>query len=95
VGGGAAPDRVAQAMAIVLADPQVNRVLVNVFGGIARCDDIAQGIVQAMPEERKDIPFVVRFLGTNLEEGKRILQEAGLRCHFVDEMAEAIQALKG
>jgi len=95
VGGGANPDRVAQAMAIVLEDPQAVRILVNVFGGIARCDDIARGIVQAMPEARKGIPIVVRLLGTNLEEGKRILQESGLNTYFVDELTEAIGVLKG
>lgn len=94
VGGGADPDRVAQAMAIVLEDPQVARILVNVFGGIARCDDIARGIVKAVPEERKGIPIVVRFLGTNLEEGKRILQESGLNTYFVDRLSEATEVLK-
>ena len=95
VGGGANPDRVAEAVSIILEDAQVARVLVNVFGGIARCDDIARGIVQAVPESRKDMPIVVRLLGTNLEEGKRILQESGLNTYFVEELAEAAQALQG
>ncbi len=94
VGGGADPDRVATAMGIILDDPQVTRILVNVFGGIARCDDIARGIVQAIPEAQKGgIPLVVRLLGTNLEEGKRILTEAGLNIRFVDSMREATEVL--
>ena len=95
MGGAANVDRVAQATGIVLEDPQVARILVNVFGGIARCDDIARGIVKAVPEERKGIPIVVRFLGTNLEEGKRILQESGLNIYFVDGLSEATEVLKG
>ena len=93
VGGGADPDRVATAMGIILDDPQVTRILVNVFGGIARCDDIAQGIVQAIPEARKGVPLVVRLLGTKVEDGKRILTEAGLNIRFVDSLREATEAL--
>jgi succinyl-CoA synthetase beta subunit len=95
VGGGADPDRVAETIGILLADPKVKRILVNVFGGIARCDDIALGIVKAIPASHKSIPIVVRFLGTNMEEGKRILQESDLRTHFVDSLTEAIEVLKG
>ena len=95
VGGGADPDRVAQTMGILLEDPKVTRILVNVFGGIARCDDIAHGIVQAIPEERKGIPIVVRFLGTNMEEGNRVLRESDLNTHFVSSLAEATVVLKG
>ena len=94
VGGGAEPMRVAEAMGIILADRQVTSVLVNVFGGIARCDDIAEGIVRAMPERRRDLPIVVRFLGTNKEEGTRILQESGLNTYFVDSLAEATKTLR-
>ena len=95
VGGGADPDRVAETMGILLADHKVKRILVNVFGGIARCDDIALGIVKAIPTSRKGMPIVVRFLGTNMEEGKRILQESDLNTHFVDNLADAIEVLKG
>jgi len=94
VGGGANPDRVAQAMNIILDDPMVESVLVNIFGGIARCDDIARGIVQAVPDWRKDLPIIVRFLGTNMEEGNDILRNSGLNTHFVSELAEATQVLK-
>ena len=94
VGGGADPQSVAQAMAVLLEDPQVTRVLVNVFGGIARCDDIARGIVQAVPETRREMPIVVRLMGTNLEEGKRILQTSNLQTFFVEGMAEAVEVLR-
>ncbi|MDO8751076.1 MAG: ADP-forming succinate--CoA ligase subunit beta [Dehalococcoidia bacterium] len=95
VGGGADPDRVAQTIGILLDDPKVKRILVNVFGGIARCDDIALGIVKAIPASQHRIPIVVRFLGTNMEEGKRILQQSGLNTHFVDSLAEATEVLRG
>ena len=94
MGGGAEPIRVAEAMGIILADRQVTSVLVNVFGGIARCDDIAEGIVRAVPESRGELPIVVRFLGTNKDEGTRILQESGLNTHFVDSLAEATKTLR-
>ncbi len=94
VGGGANPERVAQAMSIILDDSQVTRVLVNVFGGIARCDEIAEGIVMAMPDSRKDMPIMVRFLGSMMEEGKKILQDSGLNVRFADELIEATEMLK-
>jgi succinyl-CoA synthetase beta subunit len=94
VGGGADLDRVALAMGIILENPSVDRILVNVFGGIARCDDIARGIVQAVPDERRDIPIVVRLLGTNLEEGKVILRDSGLNVRFVEDLVTATQALE-
>ena len=94
VGGGADPERVAETVRLVLEDPSVKRILVNVFGGIARCDDIARGIVMAMPEERKEMPIIVRFLGTNKEEGKRVLQESGLNIHPVADLNEGIEVLR-
>jgi succinyl-CoA synthetase beta subunit len=94
VGGGANPDRVAQTIGILMEDPKVKRILVNVFGGIARCDDIALGIVKAIPKDRKDMPIIVRFLGTNLDEGNRILRDSDLNTHFVTSLAEATDALR-
>jgi len=94
VGGGAAAERVSLAMSIVLQDSGVKRVLLQVLGGVARCDDIATGIVQAMPPERRGLPLVVRLLGTNLEEGKAILRQSGLNVRFVDTLLEAIEALQ-
>ena len=95
VGGGADPDRVAETIGILLGDPKVKRILVNVFGGIARCDDIALGIIKAIPASQKRMPIVVRFLGTNMEEGKRILQQSDLNTHFVDSLAQATEVLRG
>ena len=94
VGGGAEPIRVAEAMGIILADPQVKRVLINVFGGIARCDDIAEGIVRAFSDSGKDLPLVVRFLGTNKDEGIRILKKDKPNTVFVDSISEATKALQ-
>ena len=94
VGGGADPERVAESVRLVLEDPNVKRVLVNVFGGIARCDDIAKGIVMAIPQERKAMPIVLRFLGTNKEEGTRILQESGLNVHPISDLREGVEVLK-
>ena len=94
VGGGADPERVAETVHLVLEDPNVKRILVNVFGGIARCDDIAKGIVLAIPQESKEIPIVVRFLGTNMDDGKRILRESGLNVHPISDLREGIEVLK-
>lgn len=94
VGGGADPERVAESVRLVLEDPNVKRVLVNVFGGIARCDDIAKGIVLAIPPERKAMPIIIRFLGTNMEKGKRILQESGLNVHPISDLREGVEVLK-
>jgi succinyl-CoA synthetase beta subunit len=94
VGGGADPDRVAETVSLVLEDPNVKRILVNVFGGIARCDDIAKGIAMAMPEDRKDIPLIVRFLGTNKEEGNQVLRESGLNIYPIADLNEGIEVLR-
>ena len=96
VGGGASEEKVAQAFGIILSDPQVKRVLVNVFGGILRCDIAARGIVKACRELKKNPPILARMLGTNVEEGKAILGESGLDVTFADslgEVARKIQAL--
>ena len=94
VGGGADPERVAETVRLVLEDPSVKRILVNVFGGIARCDDIARGIVLAMPKERREMPILVRFLGTNKEEGKRVLQDSGLTIHPIADLNEGVEVLR-
>ncbi|MBI4311384.1 MAG: ADP-forming succinate--CoA ligase subunit beta [Chloroflexi bacterium] len=95
VGGAGDAERVAKAMSILLEDPSVKRVLVNIFGGIARCDDIARGIIQAVSPGQRNVPFVVRLLGTNLEEGKALFRASGLNVRFADTLLEAIEALKG
>ncbi len=93
VGGRADVARVTQSVEIILADPKVKRILINVFGGIARCDEVASGLVKAVPASRKGMPIIVRFLGTNKDEGKRILQESGLNTHFVESLGDAIKVL--
>ena len=93
VGGGASVEKVATACNIMLSDPQVTRILVNVFGGILRCDIAAQGVVKACTEANTDIPIFVRMLGTNLEEGIAILKESNLNVTFASTLAEVAQKL--
>ena len=89
VGGGASPERVAAAFRLVLSDPRVRVVLVNIFAGINRCDWVAKGVVQAVTDLRVPIPIVVRLAGTNVEEGQRILRESGLDIITADSLADA------
>jgi malate-CoA ligase subunit beta len=91
VGGGASPERVAAAFRLVLGDPRVKVVLVNIFAGINRCDWIAQGVVQATRDQHIGVPIVVRLAGTNYEEGRRILKESGLDIITADTLADAAQ----
>ena len=93
VGGGATEEKVATAVGIILSDPKVSQVLVNIFGGILRCDVAARGIVMAYEERRATQPMVVRMLGTNLEEGKEILAQSGLDVTFTETLTEAAAAL--
>ena len=93
VGGGASAEKVATAVGIILSDPKVDRVLVNIFGGILRCDIAAEGIVMAYAEHQAAQPLVVRMLGTNLAEGKAILAQSGLAVTFTDTLTEAAAAL--
>jgi len=89
VGGGARADKVAAALRIILADPKVKAVLFNIFGGITRCDEVARGIVTALQEVKPNVPMVARLVGTNQEEGNRILAEAQLVT--ANTLAEAAQ----
>ncbi|MEP0772876.1 MAG: ADP-forming succinate--CoA ligase subunit beta [Acidobacteriota bacterium] len=89
VGGGASQERVEQAFRILLSDPAVKGVLINIFGGIVRCDMLAAGVVAAAKKVGLAIPLVVRLEGTNVEEGKRILAESGLALESADTMADA------
>lgn len=89
IGGGASADKVTAALRIILADPQVKTVLINIFGGITRCDEVALGIQQALAEIETKIPFVVRLVGTNEEEGKLILASANIKT--ADTLQEAAQ----
>jgi succinyl-CoA synthetase beta subunit len=78
IGGGAQADKVAAAFRIVLSDPNVKAVLINIFGGITRCDEVARGILEALGEVKTNIPMVARLVGTNEEEGRALLQQAQL-----------------
>ncbi len=79
VGGGASPEKIANAFRIVLKDPNVKAILLNIFAGINRCDWVATGVVQAMQEQDIKVPVIVRLSGTNVEAGQKILAESGLR----------------
>jgi len=89
VGGGATTERVTAAFKIILGDPNVKGVLVNIFGGIMKCDIIANGIVVAAKEVKLNVPLVVRLEGTNVELGKKILAESGLPIVSADNLADA------
>ncbi|HLC06146.1 MAG TPA: ADP-forming succinate--CoA ligase subunit beta [Anaerolineales bacterium] len=78
VGGGASSDKVAAALEIILSDPNVRTVLFNIFGGITRCDEVAQGILMALQGVSREVPMVVRLTGTNETEGRRLLSEANM-----------------
>ena len=94
VGGGATPEKVSSAVKIILSDPKVKRVLINIFGGILRCDIAGEGIVLAYKQTGSTTPLVVRMLGTNVSEGKEILGASGLPVVFVDTLTEAANAIK-
>ncbi|MDX1923886.1 MAG: ADP-forming succinate--CoA ligase subunit beta [Rickettsiaceae bacterium] len=91
VGGGADKERVSEAFKIILSDPEVKAILVNIFGGIMKCDIIAEGIVAAAKETKLNVPLVVRLAGTNFELGKSILQNSGLAIIPADDLADAAQ----
>jgi len=78
IGGGAQADKVAEALRIILMEPKVKAVLFNIFGGITRGDEVARGILQALNEVKTDVPLVIRLIGTNAEEGRRIIDSANL-----------------
>ena len=92
IGGGASPERVVRAFRTVLADGNVSVILVNIFAGINRCDWVAEGVVQAYREVGLTLPVVVRLAGTNVEEGKRIIESSGLPLISADTLAEAAAA---
>ena len=94
VGGGATPKKVSSAVKIILSDPKVKRVLINIFGGILRCDIAGEGIVMAYKETGSTVPLVVRMLGTNVAEGKEILGASGLPVVFADTLTDASNAIK-
>lgn len=93
VGGGATTEKVTEAFKIILSDPKVKGIFVNIFGGIMRCDVIANGIVAAAKEVGVDRPLVVRLEGTNVELGKKILDESGLNIISADSMADGAEKI--
>lgn len=93
VGGGATKEKVQAAFKIILSDQSVKGILVNIFGGIMRCDVIAQGIVDAAKETEIHVPIVVRLQGTNVEQGKQILTQSKLNLHTEDSLDAAAQAI--
>jgi succinyl-CoA synthetase beta subunit len=93
VGGGATKERVTEAFKLILSDSNVEGILVNIFGGIMRCDVIANGVVAAAREVSLNVPLVVRLEGTNVEQGKKILAESGLPIVSADDLGDAAQKI--
>jgi succinyl-CoA synthetase beta subunit len=91
VGGGATPEKVTEAFKIMLKNDKVKAILVNIFGGIMKCDTIATGVITACKATNLNVPLVVRMKGTNEELGKKMLAESGLPIISADTMAEAAQ----
>jgi succinyl-CoA synthetase beta subunit len=91
VGGGATPDRVTAAFKLILSNRAVKAILVNIFGGIVRCDDIAAGIIQAVREIDVSVPVIVRLEGTNVDQGKALLAGSGLDITPADDLTDAAQ----
>lgn len=89
VGGGAPSEKIAAALKIVLSDPKVTALFINILGGITRCDEVAKGVLDAKEKVRATKPMVIRLVGTNEEQGKRMLTEAGI--HVLESMEEAAQ----
>jgi succinyl-CoA synthetase beta subunit len=95
VGGGATEEQVTEAFKILIADKKVKAILVNIFGGIMKCDVIAQGIIDAAKTVKLSVPLVVRLEGTNVERGKQLLKESGLALIAADDLADAAQKVVG
>ena len=93
VGGGATKNQVAAAFKIILSDKKVKGILINIFGGIMRCDVLAQGLVQAAKESKLNIPLVVRLAGTNFEKGKQILNNSGLKILSANNLNDAAEKI--
>jgi succinyl-CoA synthetase beta subunit len=93
VGGGATKEKVAAAFKIITSDPHVEGILVNIFGGIMRCDVVAEGVVAAVREVGLTVPLVVRLEGTNVEQGKKIIRESGLNVMPADDLDDAAQKI--
>ena len=93
VGGGASKEKVSAAFKIILSDKNVKGILINIFGGIMRCDVLAQGVVEAAKEVKLSVPIVVRLAGTNVEQGKKILQDSKLKIISADNLDDAAKKI--
>ena len=93
VGGGATTQKVTEAFKLMLKNPAVKGILVNIFGGIMRCDTIAEGVIAAAKEVKLSVPLVVRMKGTNEEIGRKLLKDSGLPIISADNMADAAQKI--
>jgi succinyl-CoA synthetase beta subunit len=93
VGGGATADKVTAAFKIITKDPNVKGIFINIFGGIMRCDTIAEGVIAAVKEVGLEVPLVVRLEGTNVDLGKQILDESGLDLVSADDMKDGAQKI--
>jgi succinyl-CoA synthetase beta subunit len=93
VGGSASKEKVAAAFKIITADPNVKGILVNIFGGIMKCDIIAEGVVAAVKEVGLKVPLVVRLEGTNVEQGKKIISDSRLNVVAADNLDDAAQKI--
>ena len=93
VGGGATTEKVTEAFKIITSDPNVKGILVNIFGGIMRCDVIAEGVVEAVKQVGLQVPLVVRLEGTNVEKGKEIINQSGLNVIAADDLGDAAQKI--
>ena len=95
VGGGATAERVAEAFKLILSDSKVQAILVNIFGGIVRCDLIAEGIIKAVQEVHVEVPVVVRLEGTNVDKGREMLTNSGLQIIAADNLTDAAEKVVG
>jgi succinyl-CoA synthetase beta subunit len=93
VGGGANKEKVTAAFKIIMKDPKVKGILVNIFGGIMKCDVIAEGVLAAVRETSLSVPLVVRLEGTNVEKGKKIIADSGLNVIPANDLDDAAQKI--
>ena len=93
VGGGASKEKVSEALKIILLDKNVKGILINIFGGIMKCDVLAQGVVDAAKQININVPLVVRLAGTNFEKGKQILDNSGLKIISASDLTSAAEKI--
>ena len=95
VGGGASKEKVTEALKLILSDKNVKGILINIFGGIMRCDVLAEGVVNAAKDMDINVPLVVRLAGTNFKEGKKILDSSGLKLISAENLDDAAKKIVG